>query len=34
VLLPDGNYRPPRGGSGAVSAQQVLLSRLAAGVGD
>ena len=34
VLLPDGNYRPPRGGSGAVSAQQFLLSQLAADVGD
>jgi polyphosphate kinase len=33
VLLPDGNYRPPRGGPRAVSAQQILLARLAAEAG-
>ncbi|HQR19972.1 MAG TPA: polyphosphate kinase 1 [Burkholderiaceae bacterium] len=34
VLLPDGDYRPPRGGSRAYSAQQDLLTRLAASIGD
>jgi polyphosphate kinase len=33
VLSGDGNYRAPRGGAGARSAQQVLLTQLAAGVG-
>jgi polyphosphate kinase len=33
VLIGDGNYRAPRGGASAKSAQQVLLTQLAAGAG-
>jgi hypothetical protein len=33
VLAGDGNYRPPRRGANAVSAQHELLARLAAGSG-
>jgi polyphosphate kinase len=34
VLLPSGDYRPPRRGTGAPSAQQALLSKLAAELGN
>jgi polyphosphate kinase len=33
VLMSNGDYRPPRSGTGAVSAQQELLTRLAADIG-
>jgi polyphosphate kinase len=33
LLLPDGEYRTPRGGAAVKSAQHVLLAKLSAGAG-